>query len=76
MSDIEIGSAWIHKKMGGSVVVLSEIRTGHQYDRYWLLEALTEKGEIIKIEDYVLLSEYQALALCEEGQEKNDSSTI
>ena len=76
MSDIEIGSAWVHKKLGGSVVVLSESRTGHQYDRYWLLEVLAENGKIIKIEDYVLLSEYQSLAHYKEDEEKNDSSTI
>lgn len=55
---VEIGSAWIRKDTKDCVVVVAANRTGHQYDRFWLLEVMRSDGSIGRIEDYSLLSNY------------------
>ena len=55
---IKIGSAWSRKDTGECVVVVSANRTGHQYDRYWLLEVMKSDGSIRQIEDFSLLTNY------------------
>lgn len=55
---VEIGSAWIRKDTEDCVVVVSANRTGHQYDRHWLLEVMRSDGSIGRIEDYSLFSNY------------------
>ena len=58
---VKIGSAWSRKETGECIVVISAARTGHQYDRYWQLEALHSDGTIRTIDDYVLLSQYESV---------------
>ena len=65
---VEVGSAWIRKETGDCVVVVSANRTGHQYDRYWLLEVMKSDGSIRRIEDYSLLSDYNLFENCK-GQD-------
>ena len=65
---VEIGSAWIQKDTKDCVVVVSANRTGHQYDRYWLLEVMRADGSIRCIEDYSLFSSYYRF----ESQEDKD----
>ena len=66
---IKIGSAWAQKDTGECVVVVAANRTGHQYDRYWLLEVMRSDGSINRIEDFVLAANYNGL---EEHQENHD----
>lgn len=61
MCQVEIGSAWIRQETGDCVVVVSANRTGHQYDRYWLLEVVEPDGKITRIEDYSLMTNYERL---------------
>jgi len=60
-SEIKVGSTWTHKKSGSSMLIVSGNRSGHQYDRHWLFEAMTTEGQIVEIEDYVLLHTYSPL---------------
>jgi len=55
---IEIGSAWVRKDTRECVVVVAANRSGHQYDRHWLLEVMRSDGTISQIEDYSLLANY------------------
>lgn len=73
MSQIKVGSAWVLKETGDCVIVVSANRTGHQYDRYWLLEVMRSDGSISQIEDYALLSNYSKF---ESQDQQHDSSTF
>ena len=66
-SEIQVGSAWAHKKSGSSIIVIAGNRTGHQYDRHWLFECLTSEGQIVEVEDYLLLQTYDPIknTICE-----------
>lgn len=65
-SSIKIGSAWSKKESGDCVIVVAAERTGHQYDRYWLIEVMTDAGNIQRIEDWNLMSQYEMIKSAKE----------
>ena len=65
MNRIKVGTAWAQKETGECIVIVGSSRTGHQYDRYWLLEALYPDGKIHTIEDYNLTSHYKIIDTAE-----------
>tara|TARA_Y100000592_G_scaffold92714_1_gene154824 strand:- start:240 stop:452 length:213 start_codon:yes stop_codon:yes gene_type:complete len=58
---VKVGSAWAQKETGDCIIVVSANRTGHQYDRHWLLEVMKADGSIRRIEDYSLFTNYDRL---------------
>ena len=41
----------------GICTIISASRTGHQYDRHYEYEVLTEVGTIIKVDEYAFLDD-------------------
>lgn len=58
ISSIKTGTLWFHNVTRDTVVVVGSQRTGHQYDRYFQIEAVNSEGQILSLEDYVFVSEY------------------
>ena len=55
---VKVGSVWMSGEKP-SLIVVSKVRTGHQYDRYYLCDCASEEGKIIQIEDFELVRLYR-----------------
>ncbi len=61
ISSIKTGTLWLHNATRDAVVIVGSRRTGHQYDRYFQIEAVNSEGQFLSLEDYVFVSEYSQI---------------
>ena len=62
LSSVKVGSLWESKETGTCVCVVSVSRTGHQYDRYFEIEVLGDKGEISSHPDYAFVQDFNQVS--------------